>query len=94
MIRIKGSLHFVSGKYLSEYAQLKGAVSLASSVLPFSTVESDEKCAQSCSNNADCKMFEYCTNTQQCVLYDERDVGTKTNLSLAACNFFISKYII
>ncbi|XP_045160097.2 uncharacterized protein LOC123525262 isoform X2 [Mercenaria mercenaria] len=79
-------------KYMNEFAKVKGVIPLAYSAIPFGTTETDEKCAQMCSKNIQCRMFEYCTNTRQCVMYDERNFGQQSNLSLTACNLFTSPY--
>ena len=83
----------LSGNYVTEYVKMEGTVSFDKSSVPFATLETAEMCAQSCTKNVDCRMFEYCTNTKQCVHYYERSVGPQSNVTLTACNLYISKFL-
>ncbi|XP_060602473.1 uncharacterized protein LOC132755602 [Ruditapes philippinarum] len=78
--------------YINEYVKIEGTVSFDKTSIPFATLETDEKCAQSCTSNIECRMFEYCTNTRQCVHYFERTFGPQKNVTFTACNLFMSNF--
>ncbi|KAL4235610.1 hypothetical protein ACF0H5_004006 [Mactra antiquata] len=91
-VSLSNEKHDPQGKYLTEYVQLKGMVSLTTSVVPYSTVESDEKCAQTCSKTSACRMFEYCPSTKQCIAFNERQYGPQSNDTTTNCNIYRSPY--
>ena len=73
-----------------------GVTSQAKADFVLSSIISDDYCAKACTTRTDfrCRLFQYCANTQQCLLFKDRVLvssNATASQQLSTCYQYSSK---